>query len=75
MGSRQRSRPYLLQRRQGDVQVAHGSLRETLGVLALLEEGEPTAGLLAIVSHLQHNTADACLVLHFLRILWRPPLM
>jgi len=57
--------PYLLQRRQGDVQVAHGRLREPLGVLAVLEEGDPTAGLLAVVSHLQHNTAGARLLLHF----------
>ena len=46
---------YLLQRGQGDVQVAHGGLWEALGVLALFEEGEATTGFLAVVSHLQYT--------------------
>ena len=47
--------PYLLQRRQSDVQVTHSSLWKTFGVLALSEESETTTRLLAVVSNLQRD--------------------
>lgn len=47
--------PYLPHGRERDVQVADGRLREAFGGLALFEEGEPAAGLLAGVSHLERE--------------------
>ena len=43
---------YLLQRRQGDVEVAHSCLRKALGSLVLFQETETSTWLLTIVSDL-----------------------
>lgn len=47
--------PYLLHRRERDVQVAHSSLRKPFRGLTLFEERKTSAGLLTGISYLQRE--------------------